>query len=85
MPALAAGLSIGEYARSLVRRLALLSALLLSASGRWTGSGYFWPAWAWLGLGELVLIDFGAAGRGAIRREPCGGWHAYGRSWAWRP
>jgi signal transduction histidine kinase len=76
MPVLAAGLSIGEYARSLVRRLALLcSALLL---GIWTldGRGYFWPAWAWLGLGVLVLVDLGAAWawrqqRGPVRRVAC--------------
>jgi signal transduction histidine kinase len=68
MPALAAGLSIGEYARSLVRRLAFLSAVLLAAIWALGGQGYFWPAWAWLGLGVLVLIDFGAAW--AWRRPP---------------
>ena len=76
MPALAAGLSIGEYARSLVRRLALLSALLLLGIWALDGRGYFWPAWAWLGLGVLVLIDSGAAWAwrhppGAVRRVAC--------------
>ena len=58
MPTLAAGLSIGEYARSLVRRLAFLSAVLVAAIWALDGQGYFWPAWAWLGLGDLVLLDF---------------------------
>ena len=76
MPVLAAGLSIGEYARSLVRRLALLSAVLLAAIWALDGEGYFWPAWAWLGLGVLVLLDFGAAWAwrhppGAVRRVAC--------------
>ena len=76
MPALAAGLSIGEYARSLVRRLAFLTAVLLAAIWALSGQGYFWPAWAWLGLGDLVLLDFSAdwAWRhpaGAIRRVAC--------------
>jgi signal transduction histidine kinase len=76
MPALAAGLSIGEYARSLVRRLAFLIAVLLAAIWALSGQGYLWPAWAWLGLGVLVLIDFGAewAWRhppGAVRRVAC--------------
>ncbi len=76
MPTLAAGLSIGEYARSLVRRLALLTAVLLAAIWALSGQGYFWPAWAWLGLGALVLLDFAAdwAWRrppGAVRRVAC--------------
>ncbi len=38
--------------------------------------GYFWPAWAWLGLGDLVLLDFTAAWAwrqppGAVRRVAC--------------
>src|ERR1700690_2694392 len=61
MPALAAGLSIGEYARSLVRRLALLTAVLLAAIWALSGQGYFWPAWAWLGLGVVGLLDLTAA------------------------
>ena len=75
MPVLAAGLSLGEYARSLVRRLAFLSAVLVAAIWALDGRGYFWPAWAWLGLGDLVLLDFAA------------GWawrHPAGRSGAWR-
>jgi signal transduction histidine kinase len=76
MPALAAGLSIGEYARSLMRRLAFLAAVLLAAIWALAGQGYFWPAWAWLGLGDLVLLDFtaGWAWRhppGAARRVAC--------------
>ncbi|HEX3517631.1 MAG TPA: histidine kinase [Solirubrobacteraceae bacterium] len=76
MPTLAAGLSIGEYARSLERRLAFLTALLLLGVWAIGGQGYFWPAWAWLGLGDLVLLDFtaGWAWRhppGAIRRVAC--------------
>jgi signal transduction histidine kinase len=76
MPALAAGLSIGEYARSLVRRFALLSAVLLAGIWALDGQGYFWPAWAWLGLGVLVLIDSGAVWAwrhppGAVRRVAC--------------
>jgi signal transduction histidine kinase len=76
MPALAAGLSIGEYARSLVRRLAFLTSVLLAAIWALSGQGYFWPAWAWLGLGDLVLLDFSASWawrqpRGAIRRVAC--------------
>ena len=79
MPTLAAGLSIGEYARSLVRRLAFLAAVLLAAIWALDGQGYFWPAWAWLGLGVLVLLDFAAgwawrqpAGRGAPGRVRVG-------------
>jgi signal transduction histidine kinase len=60
MPALAAGLSIGEYARSLVRRMAGLIAVLLGAIWALDGQGYFWPAWAWLGLMVAVLLDFAA-------------------------
>jgi signal transduction histidine kinase len=76
MPTLAAGLSIGEYARSLVRRLSLLTAALLAGIWALDGLGYFWPAWAWLGLGVLVVIDFGAAWAwarpaGAVRRVAC--------------
>jgi signal transduction histidine kinase len=76
MPTLAAGLSIGEYARSLVRRLAFLAAVLVVAIWAIGARGYFWPAWAWLGLGDLVLLDFAAdwAWRrppGAIRRVAC--------------
>ena len=76
MPVLAAGLSIGEYARSLVRRLSLLVAALLAGIWALDGQGYLWPAWAWLGLGVLVLIDFGASWAwrqqpGAVRRVAC--------------
>jgi signal transduction histidine kinase len=76
MPALAAGLSLGEYARSLVRRLAFLSAVLVAAIWAIGGRGYFWPAWAWLGLGDLVLLDFAAGWAwrhppGAVRRVAC--------------
>ncbi|HTW41788.1 MAG TPA: histidine kinase [Solirubrobacteraceae bacterium] len=76
MPALAAGLSIGEYARSLERRLAFLIAALLAGIWALGGQGYFWPAWAWLGLGVLVLIEVGAGwawarAPGAVRRVAC--------------
>ena len=76
MPTLAAGLSIGEYARSLMRRLAFLSAVLVAAIWALGGQGYLWPAWAWLGLGVLVLLDFAAGWAwrhppGAVRRVAC--------------
>ena len=76
MPTLAAGLSIGEYVRSLVRRLAFLSAVLVAAIWAIGAQGYFWPAWAWLGLGDLVLLDFAAGWAwrqppGAVRRVAC--------------
>jgi signal transduction histidine kinase len=76
MPALAAGLSIGQYARSLERRLAFLTAALLAGIWALDGQGYFWPAWAWLGLGVLVLIESGAGWAwahppGAVRRVAC--------------
>jgi DNA-binding NarL/FixJ family response regulator len=60
MPRPAAGLSWGQYARSLVRRLAALAAVLLVAIWALTGQGYFWPAWAWLGLVVVVLCDYSA-------------------------
>ena len=76
MPVLAAGLSRGEYARSLLRRLAGLTAVLLTAIWALDGQGYFWPAWAWLGLAVPLLLDFTASWawrheRGAVRRVAC--------------
>jgi signal transduction histidine kinase len=76
MPALAAGLSLSEYARSLVRRLAALTVVLLLAIWALTGQGYFWPAWAWLGLVVTVLLDWAAGWAwrhtpGAERRVAC--------------
>src|SRR5271170_4480430 len=76
MPTLAAGLSLGEYARSLVRRLAALTAVLVTAIWAIGGQGYFWPAWVWLGLAVPVLLDFTAGWawrheRGAVRRVAC--------------
>ncbi len=76
MPTLAAGLSIGEYARSLERRLALLAAVVVAAIWALAGRGYLWPAWAWLGLGVVVLIDWAAGWAwrrppGALRRVAC--------------
>jgi hypothetical protein len=68
MPTLAVGLSLGEYARSLERRLAALAAVLLAAIWALTGQGYFWPAWAWLGLVVTVLLDFTASW--AWKHEP---------------
>jgi signal transduction histidine kinase len=60
MPTLAAGLSLGEYARSLARRMAILVVVLLGAIWALAGQGYFWPAWAWLGVMVAVLLDFAA-------------------------
>jgi signal transduction histidine kinase len=76
MPTLAAGLSLGEYARSVFRRFAGLAATLLVAIWALDGQGYFWPAWAWLGLAVPVLLDFTAGWawrhpRGAVRRVAC--------------
>jgi signal transduction histidine kinase len=76
MPLLAAGLSVAEYVRSVVRRLALVIALLLLGIWTLTGRGYLWPAWAWLGLAVPVLLDYTAdwAWRqtpGAVRRVAC--------------
>jgi signal transduction histidine kinase len=69
MPTLAAGLSLGQYARSLVRRLAFLTAVVLGAIWALDGQGYLWPAWAWLGLGDLVLVE---ASAGWVWRRPPG-------------
>ena len=76
MPTLAAGLSLSEYIRSLVPRLAGLVAVLLAAIWAMTGRGSFWPAWAWLGLAVSVIVDLAArwAWRrpaGAVRRVAC--------------
>ena len=76
MPTLAAGLSLGEYARSLMRRLALLTAVLVGAIWALDGHGYLWSAWVWLGLGVLVLLDYAAGWAwrqpaGAVRRVAC--------------
>jgi signal transduction histidine kinase len=75
-PTFPAGLSLGEYARSLVRRLAGLTAVLLAAIWALDGQGYFWPAWAWLGLVVPVMLDFTASWawrhpHGAVRRVAC--------------
>src|ERR1019366_2240023 len=45
---------------SLERRLAFLTTVLLAAIWALGGQGYFWPAWAWLGLGDPVLLVFTA-------------------------
>jgi DNA-binding CsgD family transcriptional regulator len=52
-----------------VRRLAVLTAVLLAAIWALTGQGYFWPAWAWLGLLVVVLCD---AAAGWVWRRPAG-------------
>ena len=76
MPTLAAGLSIGEYARSLERRLASSPAVLLAViwalSARATSGprGHGWGS-AW-----LVLVDCAAGWAwrrppGAVRRVAC--------------
>jgi DNA-binding NarL/FixJ family response regulator len=69
MPRPAGGLSWGQYARSLVRRLTALTAVLLAAIWALTGQGYLWPAWAWLGLLVVVLCDYAA---GWVWRRPAG-------------
>jgi signal transduction histidine kinase len=76
MPTLAAGLSVGEYIRSVMARLAALIAVLLSAIWALDGQGYFWPAWAWLGLGVPLMLDRTATWAwrqppGAVRRVAC--------------
>jgi signal transduction histidine kinase len=76
MPVLAAGLSTREYARSVWHRFAFLATIVTGAVWLLSGQGYFWPAWVWLGLGDLVLLDFtaGWAWRrppGAVRRVAC--------------
>jgi DNA-binding NarL/FixJ family response regulator len=55
--------------RVVVRRLAALTAVLLVAIWALTGQGYFWPAWAWLGLLVVVLCDYAA---GWVWRRPAG-------------
>jgi DNA-binding CsgD family transcriptional regulator len=79
MPGSAAGLSLGQYARSLVRRLAALTAVLLVAIWVLTGRGYFWPAWAWLGLLVVVLCDYSA---GWVWRRPSGASRRVAGVWA---
>jgi len=79
MPTLAAGLSLLEYARSLVRRLAGLTAVLLLAIWAMDGRGEFWPAWAWLGLATPVLLDFAAAW---AWRHPAGAARRVASVWA---
>ncbi len=76
MPTLAAGLSIGQYASHLTRRMAALIALLLLGIWALSGQGYLWPAWAWLGLSVPVSLDIvgrwaWAHERGASRRVAC--------------
>jgi signal transduction histidine kinase len=76
MPTLAAGLSVGEYIRSVMFRLAALIAVLLSAIWALDGQGYFWPAWVWLGLGVPLMLDRTASWAwrhppGAVRRVAC--------------
>src|ERR1700676_4044696 len=71
MPILAAGLSIGQYARSVLHRVAALTAVLLVAIWALDGQGYLWPAWAWLGLAVPVLLDYTAGW--AWRQSPGGG------------
>src|SRR3984893_5510484 len=76
MPTLAAGLSVGEYIRSVMARLAALIAVLLTAIWALDGQGYFWPAWGWLGLGVPLMLDRTASWAwrhppGAVRRVAC--------------
>ena len=79
IPRPAAGLSWGQYTRSLVRRLAALAAVLLAAIWALTGQGYFWPAWAWLGLVVVVLCDYAA---GWVWRRPAGAQRRVAGVWA---
>ena len=53
--------------RSVLRRLAGVVAILLLAIWALTGAGYFWPAWAWFGLGLPVGLDVSL--RWAWRRQ----------------
>ena len=77
MPTLAAGLSLGEYARSLVRRLAFLTAVLLVAIWALDGPGLLLARLGLAGARSCsVLLDFtaGWAWRrppGAVRRVAC--------------
>jgi len=52
--------------RRVVRNLAGVIAILLLAIWGLTGDGYFWPAWAWFGLGVPLALD--ASLRRAWRR-----------------
>jgi signal transduction histidine kinase len=67
MPSLAAGLSLQEYASSLLRRIGSLVSILLVSIWALDGQGYFWPAWAWLGL--IVFATLDVTGRWAWRQE----------------
>jgi signal transduction histidine kinase len=76
MPTLAAGLSLAEYVRSLVPRVASLIGVLLVGVWALAGQGYFWPAWVWLGLAVPVILNLAARWawrfpRGAERRVAC--------------
>ena len=52
--------------RRVLRDVAGLIAILLLAIWALSGAGYFWPAWAWFGLGLPLGLD--AALRWALRR-----------------
>jgi signal transduction histidine kinase len=52
--------------RRVLRELAVLVAILLLAIWALAGAGYFWPAWAWFGLGLPFALD--ASIRWALRR-----------------
>ena len=52
--------------RRVLRRLACLIAILLLAIWALTNDGYFWPAWAWFGLG--VPLGLNVSLRWAWRR-----------------
>jgi signal transduction histidine kinase len=76
MPALAAGLSVGEYIRSVMARLAALIAVVVTGIWALDGQGYFWPAWVWLGLGVPLMLERTASWAwrhppGAVRRVAC--------------
>ncbi|MHB1537358.1 MAG: sensor histidine kinase [Solirubrobacteraceae bacterium] len=67
MPSLAAGLSLQEYASTLLRRIGVLASALLITIWALEGQGYFWPAWALLGLIVTTILD--VTGRWAWRKE----------------
>ena len=59
--------------------MAGLAAVLLVAIWALTGQGYFWPAWAWLGLIVVVLLDYSA---GWVWRRPSGAARRVAGVWA---
>jgi signal transduction histidine kinase len=79
MPTLAAELSFPQYLRSLVPRMGGLIAVLLVAIWALGARGYFWPAWAWLGLAVPVILERAA---GWAWRFPAGASRRVAGVWA---